>query len=160
MGVLTAVYRVPQRVADRIIGEPDLVDVLQYPDEHEPAELDLSDSPPSVGVDKAWEEIISVLRGTGHSMASDALVNGEDVEPESGAEVRVISATAVRAAAPAFASIDTNGLVAMALEREVTDDERPLDMRAARYVVRHLEKVIGFWKAAADAGEAIVVVTS
>src|SRR5207248_214083 len=110
------------------------VDVLEYTDEHEPAELGLDALPPTDDVDKAWEEILKVLDGVGHRGAAEALVTGTDLETDSGAEVRVIAATTVKRAAASFAAIDLDKLDAAALANEVTDYYgKVLDRAMARY---------------------------
>ncbi|WP_214107694.1 DUF1877 family protein [Acrocarpospora catenulata] len=118
--------------------------------------------PPWADIDKAWEDILRVLDGTGQDAAYTVL--DVDVEfgegPYAGVEIRRYPPDLVRTGATALSALRLAEIRALALERELTDyDGDPIEY-LLDYTLSHLETIIRFWREAAESGEGIVSSTS
>jgi hypothetical protein len=145
MGVLYSVYRVTasalrQFRADRALGET------------------LASAAATADLDKSWEEVLALLEGAGfveHRMALEEMrvvtTDGGDVSfatPES-----VQMTAGALATLPPVAEIAARALAAKAPRAF----GNPFDSGMADYAASSLDVIIGFWRDAAAAGDAIVL---
>jgi hypothetical protein len=156
MGVLTTLWRVPPQLLEKLRSDPELLERLCL----EEKDID-GVTPPSVGVDKAWQDIIDILGLTGRRAARDALdVDIPEIE-DSDLAVGFYSADEVRAAAVILSELDVDAIRETALTDEnlSTFDGQPIGYLIG-YILAHLGTVIDFWQEAAAAGEGILSETS
>jgi hypothetical protein len=150
MGVLTTFYRVPTSMYDRVLDDPDLVDAM---------EEDAAEAPPSMSVDKAWQEIRLLLSAAGHTDAAGIFDDATELETGGGVEVQALSADVVQELAPLLAAIALDGVAKAAIESEDYEGfrKKPWD---AEYAAGALRGVVELVAAAAAAREAILITTS
>jgi hypothetical protein len=145
MGVLYSVYRVTPSAlmkfrADRALGEM------------------LASAVATADLDKSWEEVLALLEGAGFGEHRTAL---EEMRVVATGEGDVMFATpgtvqmtaGSLATLPPVAEIAAKALAAKAPRAF----GKPFDSFMADYAASNLDVIIGFWRDAAAAGDAIVL---
>jgi hypothetical protein len=164
LGVLTTLYRVPETVIKRIKKNPDLMNVIEYADDHQPDELGLTKLPPSCDLDKALDDVVQLLRGAGHKQLSKAL----DPEDEKGllewdgeAAVHLFSPSRVKQIQKLIDQVDTKTLGKKAIAAEATDyNGTPFDEASASSYTGVFKFLAKFWQKAATSDEAVIMSTA
>lgn len=150
MGVLTVFYRVPRKMFDRIVADPEVFTPIIDGD---------ADEPSNIGIDKLWEETRLLLSAAGHEDAAGVFDDANELETEDGVELQALSAEDVQKLAPLLAAIELDGVAKAAIESEDFDRfrEKPWEAESAAKV---LGSIVRFVREAAAAREAIVIATS
>jgi hypothetical protein len=163
MGVSTVLRRVSPELLKSLRSDPELVERLLYEGEVDGV------TPPSIEVDKAWDDNLYLLRRTGSQAAREALdVELADVE---GLDVAFCTADMVRSGAIVLKDLRIDELREPALRDEElrtycadgthSGDTDPIGYEhMIDYVLDLLGTVVDFWREAAAAKEAILSETS
>jgi hypothetical protein len=156
MGVLTGFYRVPPELIPRLRSKPDLIGILLGMKDGGPADLGLKKAPPSMDIDKSWEDILRFLRGTGAKAAYGVLSKPSEIPNETGAWVRSYTALQVKQGAAALAAVDVQKAQRFCETNEVSGYDERLEGALLGYVVGHFKSLRTFWGQAAKADQAII----
>jgi hypothetical protein len=163
MGVLTTAYAIPAGAFRRLIRSSQRLDALfGYEGELDPTALGLPADwqPDDYGFDKAWEELVIVLRDCGYAKAAALLDDAREVDYDSD-WVRYLTPTAVRTVAQVLAPATAAALKETGLAHEVTDYYgKVMAPYMYDYVVGDIEQITAFFRKAGEAGDYILLASA
>jgi hypothetical protein len=160
MAVVTGFHRVKAETMALLEANPELMDwLLGY--SHDPGlgdQLGCRDgvAPPYLDIDKAWDEILSLLAGTDRFEAYQALHISLWEEYDGYEEIRIFSPAVVKKGLKALETLEIERLRSEALERELRTYNGDPIFYLLDYTLNHFESLRDFWREAAQAGEGII----
>lgn len=163
MAVLTGFYRVKAETIKILEQNPELLDwLLGYSHDAGAGErlgYKIGKTPPRLDIDKAWDEILLLLAGTGNHEAYQALHISLWEEYDGCEEIRLFSPSVVKKGLAALEALTGERLRSAAQKRDLrTYNGDPIDY-LLDYTLAHFERLREFWRAAALADEAIISAT-
>jgi hypothetical protein len=149
MGVLYALYRVTPASLKAFRADRDF-------------EAAVSEKRGTIDIDKSWGEILALLRGGGGADQADALEGEMRTVAAGGYEVSFATSEAVQMAAGSLAVLPpATEIAAKAIASKAPREfGKPFDEEFAHYAAENLEIVVAFWKEAAAAGDAILLLAA
>ena len=151
MGVLTGLDRVPAGEARPLARAPERLEILFG---YREGELGFERGP-HCGLDKSWKELVPLLSSTGFDHAARELDSYREIPDfDGGGWARYLNREDVREVSAALDAVD---LAQVRAKRDVARGwDGPLgDSGLFEYAVSYLEETIAFFRAAAEAGDAI-----